>query len=149
MALATEVSDQQVMALMIGRSPQILTSDLQRQQFYEELLRGIAAEVGAITGDPPPDAVHDLAVWAVALGAAAQLDTSLYPDQIQSPEDGGRASVLQARYAAVLAQLRGLVGESAAGVPAVHPAFDPADFYDVPVHSPGSVYPVLQPGRWW
>lgn len=74
-----------------------------------------------IVGEPIVSQRWDLAVWAVTLGVAAQLEASLYPEQ-QGIGDGGRAAILERRYQAALAQLRGrlpgdAVDEAAEGRP--------------------------------
>lgn len=105
--LADDVDTEQVQGLMAGRLPgDVVSEDGSRFALFLTTVRGVAAEVTPLAGDLGPGPRRDLAVWAVALGTAASLEGSLYPEQ-QGLGDTGLSSALARRYAAVLAQLRG------------------------------------------
>lgn len=104
MALVDEVDLTQVSALLLARAPQVLDPDSADHGLYLALVAGIAAEVVAITGPEPTDAEYRaLAVQTIAVGAAAQLEFALFPEQQLG--DGARGQQLQARYEALLARL--------------------------------------------
>ena len=118
--LAALVTVEDVRQHLLGRSPQLL-DDPTQAGVLNSVLRGIAAEVQAITGPDPADPdVRALALWCISLGAAARIETSLFPEQQYG--DQGRAQLLTASYLGVRAQLSAKVGVSATA-PLSH--FDP------------------------
>lgn len=109
--LAAAVTADDVRQHLLGRSPQLL-EDPAQAGLLEAVVRGIAAEVEAITGPDPVDPqVRALAPWCISLGAAARIETSLFPEQQYGEQ--GRAQLLTASYLGVRAQLSALVGVSA------------------------------------
>lgn len=109
--LAALVTADDVAQHLLGRSPQLLTDPAQAG-LLAAVVKGIAAEVQAITGPDPADpGVRDLAVWCISLGAAARIETSLFPEQQYG--DQGRAQLLTASYLGVRAQLSATAGTSA------------------------------------
>jgi hypothetical protein len=110
--IAADIRLERLQALMINRPPDCLTDET-AGPLVAETLRGIAAEVTAVTGPTPTGDVRELAVWAVVLGAAASLEAALFPEQLLG--DGARAEVLQRRYLGVLADLRRVVATTGTG----------------------------------
>ena len=105
--LAAAVDLRQVNALLLARATQILDPAHEDHDLALETIRGVATEVAPIVGqNPSPGPRRDLAVWAITVGSAAQLEASLFPEQ-QGPGDLGRAAFLGQRYRDLLAQLRG------------------------------------------
>lgn len=83
--------------------------DLLRRQDFDALyaaeVEGVATEVAAIAGDPVTDDLDSpLRRRALALGVAASIEGSLFPEQQLG--EGTRSSDLQRRFVAVLAILR-------------------------------------------
>lgn len=118
--LGSAVELEMIGSLMTARPPE-LTEDpdgdsdgdgrLELSPLLEASVRGICAEVQPYVGSAKPDDVAtaarwDLAVWAVTLGVASQLEASLFPEQ-QGLGDAGRAAILGARYREALARLAG------------------------------------------
>jgi hypothetical protein len=102
--LAAEVLIDQVHALLLARAPLILETGSEDAALFEGTVTGITTEVAAITGsDPAVGDYRNLAVWAITLGTAAQLEAALFPEQ--QVGDQARAVILQRRYEALLARL--------------------------------------------
>ena len=102
--LAADVTPAAIAALLVGRAPDLL-NDPDTKDAVQHLITGITVEVTRIVGDPPPDALRPLAAWAITLGVAASLESSLHPEQQLGDE--GRSADLRVKYLAVLADLRG------------------------------------------
>lgn len=124
--LGSAVTREMVLSLMTARSPELLDpigesgpddGSAENADLFGASVRGVCTEVQPYVGSAKPDDVAtaarwDLAVWAVTLGVAAQLEASLFPEQ-QGYGDAARAEVLERRYRAALAQLAGrLPGDS-------------------------------------
>lgn len=124
--LAADVDPQRVHALLINRAPGLLEEESPDHALFLETVRGVASEVIPVVGpDPAPGQLRDLAVWCIALGVAAHLESALFPEQ-QIGEDA-RAAQLHRRYLGVLSQLRGDAGKTApsGSFPPAHPWPDP------------------------
>lgn len=137
-SLGSAVTREMVRSLMTARSPELLdpsgeSDDPDGTDLFETSVRGIATEVQPYVGSAKPNdeatsARWDLAVWAVTLGVAAQLEASLFPEQ-QGYGDAARAEVLERRYRAALAQLAGrLPGDSVADGSVTGPASPSGSF---------------------
>lgn len=116
--LASQVRDSQIKSLLTGRPPDLLERP-QYADLLKDIKRGVAAEIAQlikIAVDKPIDAgiTRDLATWAVALGVAANIESSLFPEQQLG--DDSRSQQLQARYLGVRAQLVALADEGADGI---------------------------------
>lgn len=101
--LAADVDIDQVHALLLARTPSILEPDSPDYALYEGSVRGVTTEVVAITGANPSGTYRELAVWAITVGVAAQLESALFPEQQLG--DSSRAATLQARYDTLLGRL--------------------------------------------
>lgn len=109
--LAALVSDDDVRQHLLGRTPHLL-SDPAKQVMLKSILRGVGAEVAIITGPDPQDPqVRELALWAIGLGAAARIESSLFPEQ-QFGEQS-RAQQLTGAFLGICASLTRMVGASA------------------------------------
>jgi hypothetical protein len=113
--LALEVRLASVKALLFARQSDILNQDNAEQfPFFLELLNGVAIEVESVTGTDPQDAtIRSLAVQAITLGVAAQIELAAYPEQQLG--DSARAGALQARFDKIMARLGAVVGTDAEG----------------------------------
>ena len=102
--LAGTLDRQAVLVHLQARTPEIL----RRQDWhalYEAEADGVATEIVAIAGDPLLDDLDSpLRRRALALGVAASIESSLFPEQQLG--DTGRSSELRQRFLAVLALLR-------------------------------------------
>lgn len=105
--LAQLVPKEAVQAQLTSRSPELL-DDPESEFFglYDLLLEGIAEEVAAVCGDPPAEFLRGLAVQCVVIGTAADIESSLFPEQLNG--DTSRAQQLRDKYVALLASLRQL-----------------------------------------
>lgn len=102
--LAADVDPQQVHALLLARQPAILDEDSEEHALFEAEVKGITTEVVAVTGDEPAAGPYrDLAVRAIEVGVAAQIEYALFPEQQLG--DTSRGATLQARFERLLAQL--------------------------------------------
>jgi hypothetical protein len=113
--LGSAVELEMIGSLMTARPPELTEpgpdGDTDLSPLLEASVRGICTEVQPYVGSAKPDDVAtaarwDLAVWAVTLGVAAQLEASLFPEQ-QGLGDAGRAAILGARYREAVARLAG------------------------------------------
>lgn len=131
--LAAEVSRDQVQGLLLARAEGITDVQTQESTLFEESARGIATEVVPLVGsEVVAGPRRDLAVWAITLGTAAQIEAALFPEQ-QGPGDQGRAAYLERRYRDALNQLRSLSDTGRqTGAFSVRPGFEPdlLDPYD-------------------
>lgn len=115
--LAAEVDIQQVHALLLARQPAILDADTEEYALLEAEIKGITTEVVAVTGAEPPEGPYrDLAVRAIEVGVAAQIEYALFPEQQLG--DGSRGAMLTARYEALLARL-GASADAAGTLPTI------------------------------
>lgn len=114
--LAAEVEIEQVHALLLARTPAILDEESEDHALYESSVKGTTAEVVAVAGENPDGAYRDLAVWAITVGVAAQLESALFPEQQLG--DGSRAATLQKRYEGLLARL-GAATQAVGTVPSI------------------------------
>lgn len=106
MTLSEDVTPTGVEAHLVGRPVGILIDSPENLALFESLVGGITTEVVPLVGeDPDPGPKRSMAVWAITIGTAAMIESSLWPEQ-QGPGDLGRANVLTAKYEALLAQLR-------------------------------------------
>lgn len=124
--LAAEVSRDQVQGLLLARAEGITDVQTEQSTLFEESARGIATEVTPLVGsDVTPGPRRDLAVWAITLGTAAQIEAALFPEQ-QGPGDQGRAAYLERRYRDALNQLRGMSGDTGreSGAFSTRPGFE-------------------------
>ena len=141
--LATLVDKDAVRAQLTARSPELLDDpDGPTYGMFDRVVEGIAEEVAAITGDPPPDSVRGLAVQCVVIGSAADIEASLFPEQLLG--DSSRAQYLRDKYVALLAQLRGLSpirqGSSRARSVGLTNSFSRGGYY-----GPAPLQPPVQP----
>ncbi|WP_243061150.1 hypothetical protein [Nocardioides sp. SR21] len=114
--IAADVDVQQVHALLLARQPAILDPTSEEHELFASEVKGIATEVVAITGPSPTGTFKDLAVRAIEVGVAAQIEYALFPEQQLG--DGSRGAMLTARYEALLARL-GAAANAAGEVPGV------------------------------
>lgn len=114
--IAAEVTVEQVHALLLARTPAILDTSSSDYALFETEVESITAEVVTITGSDPEGAYRDLAVRAIAVGVAAQIEWALFPEQQLG--DTARAVVLEARYEKLLARL-GAASAAAGDMPTV------------------------------
>lgn len=114
--LAADVNVQQVHALLLARTPSILEPTSDDHSLYEAEVQGITTEVVAVAGPTPTGAYRDLALRAITVGVAAQLEFGLFPEQQLG--DTARGRMLQERYERLLGQLGGSDG-AAGEIPAV------------------------------
>lgn len=111
--LAALVEDGDVHAQLLQRAPELFDEEDNAAALIS-IKRGVGIEVQQLCGGVPPEGdLRELAVWAVVLGVAAQVETALFPEQ--SLGDGGRAQVLQGRYLGVRAQLAAAINSGAGG----------------------------------
>lgn len=105
--LIDSIDIEDVRHLLVSRSTSFIRDDDPK---YLGILKGVATEVISIVGaNPPAGTVRDLAEWAITLGVAAFVDESIAPEQVLDDDQGSTgSSILQRKYLAVLAQLRGL-----------------------------------------
>lgn len=157
--LGEAVTVEKVSSLMTARSPELLAPNGDSgatSPLFVESVWGVCAEVQPYVGSAKPNdaatsARWDLAVWAVTLGVAAQLEASLFPEQ-QGLGDQGRAAILERRYRSALEQLGArLPGDAASDgdagrPPAPRGRFDLQPAYPDPAPDPYA-QPVYRP-RW-
>lgn len=141
--LAQEVRLASVKGLLFARQSDILDSDnVEQFPYFYELLNGVAVEVETVAGADPDEKVRALAVHAVTLGVAAQIELAAYPEQQLG--DDNRARQLQQRYEAALARLGALTPAGTDGtvttVAAPRGRFPDARPYPDPVEQPCSPY---------
>ena len=109
--LAQEVRLAAVKSLLYARQSNLLDQDnVEQFPLFLELLNGVAIEVETLVGTDPADPIRMLAVQAVTLGTAAQIEFAAYPEQQLG--DFARANQLQGRYEALLARLKQAVADS-------------------------------------
>lgn len=121
--LAADVDVQQVHALLLARTAPLPEEGSEERPLYEATVRQVTAEVVAVTGGEPQDAYRGLALAAIALGVAAQLEFALFPEQ-QGLGTDGRGAALQRRYEALLVRL-GTSAAAAGSIPTIaHPTGD-------------------------
>lgn len=113
-ALAGEVKVAAVRSLLLARDPNVLNPD-EAETFigFLEVLNGIATEVESIVGTNPATNVRKLAVWAITVGVASSIESSLFPEQQIGGQDAS-ASQLQIRYLSLLKRLGSLPGAGSA-----------------------------------
>lgn len=105
--LARELGWNTVNAHMLGRAPDVLDPEQpERFVLFLTALDGVAAEVTAIAGPTPTGTARSLALRAMGLGVARDLEESLFPEQQLG--DDSRAEYLRRRYEEVLGMLRAL-----------------------------------------
>lgn len=113
MALAgmlAEVTQTKVAGLLAERQPEILDDSIPAQvTLFEARVTGAAVEVVILVGsDPAPGPLRGLAVEAVALQTASEIEYAEYPEQ-QTAGDTGRGYHLHQRYRELLDQIQGYV----------------------------------------
>lgn len=152
--LAAEVKIAAVRALLIGRDPTILNSDLDgdevldnAEQFvmFLELLNGVALEVQAVVGTDPQPPVRELAVWTITVGVAAAIDAAMTPEQMPNGTDGA-AEQLRMRYLALLKRLEGATGTGGDGALSVA---KPVGEFPCPLPYPDPAEPSTRPDYAW
>ncbi|MCB9377092.1 MAG: hypothetical protein H6515_14650 [Microthrixaceae bacterium] len=108
--LAALVSARMIQGHLINRPAHVLDPDGEDFPLVLDHVRGIAAEVTAIAGIPPEgSARRDLAVTAISVGVARNLEEALFPEQQLG--DSTRAEQLERRYLALLKLLAGMSSE--------------------------------------
>lgn len=114
-AMLGEVSQTKVAGLLQQRRPAILdTENVDELAKFEARVRGAAVEVVLLTGaDPDGGPIRDLAIEAIAMQTASEIEYSEYPEQ-QVAGDVGRGYHLHQRYLELLALLRGELADGAA-----------------------------------
>jgi hypothetical protein len=131
---AAHLDPRQVQALLVNRQVDLLNPASPEHDLYSQTVTGVATEIVPIVGaDPAPGPVRDLAVWCLALGVAASLETALFPEQ-QLGEDA-RARELRVRYLAVRAELRGRAGSGSGPTGSFPPALPWPDPVEQPVRT--------------
>ncbi|GAB3867373.1 hypothetical protein GCM10028801_41210 [Nocardioides maradonensis] len=115
--MLAEVTQVKVKGLLQQRDPDILDPNLPDQvPFFEARVSGAARQVVLLTGpDPVAGPVRDLAVEAIAVQTASEIEYAEYPEQ-QTAGDSGRGYHLHQRYLELLAELRKVI-ENNGGVP--------------------------------
>jgi hypothetical protein len=138
--LAASVDVKVVSGLMAARAPGLVDEDSDKYPLFQTTVGGVAREVAPLAGSVPQEGAEpserwELALWAVALGVAASIEGSLYPEQNELASTS-QAQILTARYQAVLEQLRGHIeGDDGADTDSVPPplgSFPPAPSYPDP-----------------
>lgn len=116
--MLAEVTQSRVAAHLVKRDPEIIDADIPEQlPIFEDVVRGAAVQVVLVVGeDPIPGRVRNMAVEAVALEAASQIEYASYPEQ-QSTGDTGRGHYLHQRFLELLAELRRIVEDNGGVVP--------------------------------
>ncbi len=102
--LAADVDVDQVHALLLARTPELLDPTSPEHGLYEAEVNGITAEVVSITGPEPQGDYRTLTLRAITVGVAAQIEYGLFPEQ-QGLGDTSRGAMLQKRYERLLEQL--------------------------------------------
>lgn len=105
--LLADVTREKVAGLLEQRQPDIITSDDPADiARFEARVTGAGVEVIFIVGaDRPASPLRTLAVEAIALQTASEIEYAEFPEQ-QAPGDEGRGYHLHQRYLELLAQLR-------------------------------------------
>lgn len=108
--MLADVTQAKVAGLLRQRQPDILdAADADQLAVYEERVRGAAVEVVLLVGsDPTPGPCRDLAVEAIALQTASEIEYAEYPEQ-QVQGDVGRGYHLHQRYLELLKVLQRLI----------------------------------------
>lgn len=116
-AILGEVTQTMVAGLLQQRQPESLeTEDVDQLARFADRVRGAAVEVVLLTGaDPPAGPVRDLAVEAIALQTASEIEYAEYPEQ-QAQGLDGRGYHLHQRYLELLARLKEIIS-AVGGVP--------------------------------
>lgn len=141
-ALGDAVQVAAVLALMTARHPKLLDAGDPDHALYVEIVRGVCTEVQPYAGSATSGPRWDLAVWAVTLGVAAQVEASLWPEQNGLGDSGNAAEDLERRYEAVLKRLAQQLpgdapGDGASGrPPSPRGSFPPPPCYPDPAMSP-------------
>lgn len=149
-ALGEAVRPSAVTALMTARRPQLLDPNSDDHDLYVETVRGVCTEVQPYVGSQVSGPRWDLAVWAVTLGVAAQVEASLWPEQNGLGDSGNAAEDLQRRYESVLKQLgQNLPGDADGDGASARPPSPRGSFPEPPRYPDPA--PSLRPrtGPWW
>lgn len=139
-ALADEVTSESVTALMLSRAPSFLPEGSLDHTLLAQTALGVAREVASLAGTEPDTQRWHLAVRAVTLGTARDVEAATFPVQTGLDETGLLRS-LERRYASVMAQLDGQFSDDA--VDQREPGDPPAPRGSFP---PPQCYP--DPARW-
>ncbi|BBH17498.1 hypothetical protein Back2_17850 [Nocardioides baekrokdamisoli] len=117
MALVDDITQTKVAGLLEEREPAILTStDSDEIARFQARVLGASVYVRVLTGgDPPAGPIRDLAVEAIAVQTASEIEYAEYPEQ-QAPGDPGRGYHLHQRYLELLGQLTNLI-KNLGGIP--------------------------------
>lgn len=135
--LAALVDRDLVEARLTERAPRAFDAEVgEGRDLIEVAIISIAAEVTALVGSglaATPGAKRDLAVTAIAYGAAMDVEGDLYPEQ-------PRVLYLRDRYTELLERLRTYVDAATDGngdgVPSPTGSFPPAQCYPDPASRP-------------
>lgn len=113
--MLAEVTAPRVRSLLFERDPRVLDSD--QVTAFEDLVRGAAVQVVLLTGtNPPTGRVRNLAVEAISVQTASEIEYAAFPEQ-QAPGDSGRGYHLHQRYLELLAELRSTINGNGGTVP--------------------------------
>lgn len=145
--LASHVTVEAVNGLLLARAPEILDAgDDAHTALFEAAVRGATSEVVPLVGtDPGEGPRRDLAVRCIAYGVAAEIESSLFPEQ-QAPGDSGRARYLIGRYNELRKQLIEMpvdpppTENEGSGSVGPQGSFPPATPYPDPARSGGPGY---------
>ena len=117
--LLSDVTTSKVAGLLEAREPAILEGqDPDEVGAFEDRVRGAGVDVMMLLGtaEIPDGPFRELALEAIALQTASEIEYAEYPEQ-QAPGDIGRGYHLHQLYLEKLAQLRAIVAANG-GVPA-------------------------------
>lgn len=138
--LAANVTVAMVNGLLLARAPEILDAgNDEHTALFEAAVKGATSEVVPLVGSNPVEGpTLDLAVRCIAYAVAAEIESSLFPEQ-QAPGDSGRARYLNARYNELRMQLLKLPNnppaEGSSPSPGPLGSFPPATSYPDPARS--------------
>lgn len=110
--LAALVSARRIQGHLINRPPGLLEPDDTNFPLVLGHLQDIAAEVSASISCPLEGKVRELAVAAVAIGVARNLEEAMFPEQ--GIGDSARAEQLERRFLALLRLLARACGDTGA-----------------------------------
>lgn len=116
--ILAEITQARVKGHLLERDPAVITSTEPGDvAAFETLVRSAAAQVTVLTGDNPPvGRVRNLAVEAIAVQTAAEIEYATFPEQQAAGLDG-RGYHLHQRYLELLNELRRIMDAHGGIVP--------------------------------
>lgn len=111
--LAAEISARMLQGHLVNRAPEVVDPGSEYFPLLVDHLKGIAAEVTAIVGTAPTGQRRDLALSAIGIGVARNLEEAVFPEQQLG--DNTRAEQLERRYLSLLKLLRETTGDPGEG----------------------------------